>query len=166
MGGSMNLPIMGRSSVGCAGTRAGVAASIGGWGEDPTGPNDRQATLLAIFMSRLLILLAFALAPLLASAHEGHHSAAAETSAPVGAEAKGTVRAIVAAPSRCPGGEESCCCHDAACTSSFQPVAIDAWPVETRAAPTCSRRVFNIGSDEPRGLALVRYSPRAPPARS
>jgi hypothetical protein len=116
-------------------------------------------------MSRLLALVVLALAPLLASAHGGHHSAKAETPAPVAAQANGAVRAIVAAPSRCPGGEESCCCHDAACTP-FQPVAIDAQPAKIGAAPARSEDVFETGNEAPRAVALVRYSPRGPPVRS
>jgi hypothetical protein len=118
-------------------------------------------------MGRLLVLLVCALAPLLASAHEGHHSAPApETHAPVAAEANGVIRAVVAAPSRCPGGEENCCCHDAACTPAFQPAAVDARPAEPGATPACCQRVSETGSDAPRAVALARYSPRGPPARS
>jgi len=116
-------------------------------------------------MRRLLLLFWLALVPLLASAHGGHHSAKAETPAPVAAQANGTVRAIVAAPSRCPGGEESCCCHDAACTP-FHPVAIDAQPANIDAAPAGSQEICKAASEAPRAVALVRYSPRGPPVRS
>jgi len=116
-------------------------------------------------MLRLLAFVVLAVAPLLASAHGGHHSATAGTPAPVAAEANGTVRAIVAAPSRCPGGEESCCCHDAACTP-FQPVAIDAQPAMIGAAPARTQKAFHPANEAPRAVAAVRYPPRGPPVRS
>jgi len=118
-------------------------------------------------MGRLILLLAFAFAPLLASAHGGHHPAAVpETSAPLAVEASGTIRAVVAAPSRCPGGEENCCCRDAACTPSFQPAAIDAPSVEAAPVRPSGHTVVHGASHAPRTVALSPYSPRGPPARS
>lgn len=116
-------------------------------------------------MVRLILLVALALAPLLASAHGGHHAAGPETAAPVTAEPNGTVRAVVASPSRCPGGEENCCCHDA-CTPSFQPVAMDAPGVEAPTARLAGEDVVHGASDTPRAVALLRCCPRGPPARS
>jgi len=117
-------------------------------------------------MGRLILLFALAFAPLLASAHGGHHPAAPETSAPLAVEASGAIRAAVEAPSRCPGGEESCCCHDAACTPSYQPGTVDAPSVEVAAVASSREIAVHGAANAPRTLELLRYSPRGPPARS
>ena len=135
------------------GTRGGVGASITRYTDHPS-------------MARLVLLVALMLAPLLASAHGAHHAAEPEALATLDVEASGTVRAVVAAPSRCPGSKENCCCHDAACTPPSPPVAVDGRPVEAATPTPGTRRISRARSDALRAGAFVRYPPRGPPARS
>lgn len=119
-------------------------------------------------MSRLIVLLALALAPLLAAAHEGHdapgHDAGASKAA---AKADGAIIAIAQAPSRCPGGDhEFCCCHDATCTPSFQPAAVDAPRVHRPMRPSGLDQLSHGSYEAPRAAAPPRYSPRGPPEHS
>jgi hypothetical protein len=114
---------------------------------------------------RLLLLAVFAVLPLLAGAHEGHRQApAAQTALPV--EANGAIVAVVSAPSRCPGGEENCCCPDLGCTSSYQPVALAA-PASPNVIPSPARGELPLRQQAARrSIALARYSPRGPPPYS
>jgi hypothetical protein len=110
-------------------------------------------------MHRLLMFLVLAVLPLFAAAHEGHRHAAASL------EANGTIKAVVAAPSHCPGGEENCCCHDLTCTSSFQPAAIAAAGQRVAPAPIRFALPCPVPS-APRTHAAARHSPRGPPLLS
>src|SRR3954468_15080240 len=105
-------------------------------------------------MRRLLLLVALSLVPLLAGAHEGHHAPARPQASPT-AQANGVIVAIVAAPSRCPGGDELCCCHDLTCTPSYPPAAI-ADPGRREIAPAPVRaQLPQYAQAAPRAVALA-----------
>ena len=122
-------------------------------------------------MSRLLLLL-FAVFPLLAGAHDGGHHAQSQ---PDGAAAPSAERpaahagvaARAEAPSRCPGGgHEACCCHDFTGTPSYQPVAIAGAGRCVLAPALPDAEIARDTQSAPRSIALARYSPRGPPLYS
>ena len=119
-------------------------------------------------MSRLLALMALVLVPLLASAHQGHHAPSqADAPPPASAEANGTVFAIAAAPSRCPGGgHEDCCCHDGWCTSGSHAHAIADAPAPEVARVAVQAIVAFAANPALRSAALLRFPTRGPPALS
>jgi len=114
-------------------------------------------------VTRLLLLVALLAAPLIASAHSGHHA----TSDP-GAHTQSTKGGVVvasAAGSHCPagGGQEVCACHGLSCSTPFQPIAIAAAPLRELLVVPATADFPHAAAPAPRSTALLRFAPRGPP---
>jgi hypothetical protein len=114
-------------------------------------------------MLRLLFLLAFAVAPLVAAAHGGHH--AQEQGAQIESQVAPAITVLVAAP--CPGGNhEVCSCHALSCVSPAEhPVVADVparGVVFSAPATGIARDVCALLPAAP----PVSFRPRGPPQRS
>jgi hypothetical protein len=119
-------------------------------------------------MLRLLLLFAFAIAPLVASAHDGHHAPSHDASTPAEKSVAPAIdRATVvtaAVGSHCPsGGQELCSCHGLSCTTPFQPVAVTDAPSRPLVRVAATSRVFHAAAPVVRSSALLRFPPRGPP---
>ena len=120
-------------------------------------------------MSRLLLLLALAVATLVAAAHSGHHaqeqSAQTETGAAPAMGRPTMLVALAAAP--CPGdSHEVCSCHELSCMSPAEhAVAADAPAREVLPFAPATRIARAVPAPLP-AAPPVSFLPRGPPQLS
>jgi hypothetical protein len=119
-------------------------------------------------MSRLLLFIAFAAAPLVAGAHGGLHSQPIEVSETAVVPAADPVVVAFAAAAHCPsgGGQELCSCHGLSCTPSFQPVGIACAPLREIARVRASGSFPHSADAAFRSRSPLGFSPRGPPPLS
>jgi hypothetical protein len=114
-------------------------------------------------MLRLLFLIAFAVAPMVAAAHGGHD--AQEQGAQIEREAAPVTTALVAAP--CPGGShEVCSCHGLSCVSPAEHAVIADAPMGEVVLIAPARRVARVVSALLPAAPPARFRPRGPPQLS
>src|SRR3954470_20762223 len=107
-------------------------------------------------MLRLLLLVALAVAPLVASAHGGHHEKAA-------AETDSRPSIAVSAPCAPSGGGEMCSCHNLSCLSHFHPAPVLHAPMAGCALQSVESPIASVVTGNLPPAPFVRFPPRGPP---